>query len=209
MENKKIVLLSTPSPRCLRTRPLPQGARKTAHGFTLIELLVVVLIIGILAAVAVPQYQKAVAKSRVATVLPLLKSIGQAQQAYRMAHGTLATSFEELDIGIPWTGNEKISNHVSCKDVRSNGLWSVQICNASNGGSGIISVGQLTGKYAGTGFIYYVMGDAVMPNDSIACAEWTPENNGLTFSEEGDFCKKVMALSSSKRTANNYNGWAM
>ena len=183
--------------------------KNTKQGFTLIELLVVVLIIGILAAVAVPQYQRAVAKSQAATVLPLLKSVGKAQQIYRISNGTLATSFEELDVDIPWTGNEKISNHSSCKDVRSDGLWSLQICNAGNGGSGVITLGRLTGKYAGTGFVYYVMGDAVMPNDSIACAEWTTANDGLAFAEEGNFCKKVMALSSSKRTASNYNGWAM
>ena len=47
-------------------------------GFTLIELLVVVLIIGILAAVAVPQYQLAVDKSKFASNMPLLDSLESA-----------------------------------------------------------------------------------------------------------------------------------
>lgn len=54
-------------------------------GFTLIELLVVVLIIGILSAVALPQYQKAVAKARVANILPWFKKIKEGRELYVMA----------------------------------------------------------------------------------------------------------------------------
>lgn len=73
-----------------------------ADGFTLIELLVVVLIIGILSAVALPQYTKAVAKSRVAAVIPLVKSVGTAREVYFMANGSFETdSCDNLDVDLP------------------------------------------------------------------------------------------------------------
>ena len=69
--------------------------------FTLIELLVVVLIIGILAAVALPQYQKAVAKSRASTIIPVGQAIWQAKESYYMANGEYVRDINVLDIDVP------------------------------------------------------------------------------------------------------------
>ena len=69
-------------------------------GFTLIEMLVVVLIIGILAAVALPQYFKAVEKSRSTEALSVLGSIAAAEERYRLSQSdnSYTKNFEDFDI---------------------------------------------------------------------------------------------------------------
>ena len=82
-------------------------------GFTLIELLVVVLIIGILSAVALPQYTRAVEKSRATQGITLVKAIADGQKIYYMANGTYTDKFEDLDIGLP---NNPTGSRVTVKD---------------------------------------------------------------------------------------------
>ena len=69
---------------------------KNKKAFTLIELLVVVLIIGILAAVAVPQYQKAVFKARAAEALSLLSSFQKAWQVCKLEGNGNCWNYEKV-----------------------------------------------------------------------------------------------------------------
>lgn len=72
--------------------------------FTLIELLVVVLIIGILASIALPQYQKAVDKSKAMEAVVQGRALLNAQQLHYTQNGSWSSDLEVLDVTAPgWT----------------------------------------------------------------------------------------------------------
>ena len=161
------------------------------HGFTLIELLVVVLIIGILAAVALPQYNKAVERSKASQALTLLKSVYQAAESYYLENGTWPTSFSELPVTPSWTGTTAWNTDSGVTDTISNSDWSLNLYTQSD--SCGVQIGKLTGQYAGGGFSIWFSrnSSSPLPTQTILCSERIA--NGLIFSgEPGDYCKKVM-----------------
>ncbi len=71
-------------------------------GFTLIEMLVVSLVIGILAAIALPQYQYAVFKSKMKQAEVVVRALHSAERRYYLATGKVTPEkFEDLDISLP------------------------------------------------------------------------------------------------------------
>jgi len=120
--------------------------KKFTKGFTLMELLVVVLIIGILAAIALPQYKMAVAKSQYAKLMDISKAIASAQDRYFMVHGSYTTNFDDLDIDMPdnrtnaenyeycydWGGCNLASRDAfACMDFKTNTQFVMYLINGS------------------------------------------------------------------------------
>ncbi len=187
----------------------PYGA-PLRSGFTLIELLVVVLIIGILAAVALPQYNKAVEKSKATQALTLLKSLGQAQEAYYMANGRYATSFDELSVDLPagFVPGGLLYTYRTV-DNHTNGEWVVQISTERDTGN--ILIGHPEGHaYQGAGFGYNSQQNSLhsVGQGQIACFEINV--HGVLFQRaQGDFCKKIMKAGDSICTTCATASWIM
>lgn len=73
--------------------------------FTLIEVLVMVLIIGILAAIGVPQYQRALESSRSSEAIVMIGNIVTAQEMQLLQNGYFTPHFSDLMLNIPLQNN--------------------------------------------------------------------------------------------------------
>lgn len=168
------------------------GAR-SIKGFTLIELLVVVLIIGILAAVAFPQYQKVLEKARGAAVIALLKSLGAAQDRYFLENGTYATTFAQLDTPLPAEWDQSCNFYSYSSACHSNGTWGIAISTSMNL-KGTIYLEKLTGPYQGTGFFYMPSRKVLGINRSTIQGLGCLEQHDLFQKDLGSYCASIWKM---------------
>ncbi len=104
--------------------------KSSSKAFTLIELLVVVLIIGILAALALPQYKLSVEKTKAVEGIVMLKALSNSIDRVALEKGSRPTSFDELDISIPdLTGTCVDGNTTDCVLDKN---WQYQIRKEAN-----------------------------------------------------------------------------
>lgn len=174
-------------------------------GFTLIELLVVVLIIGILASVALPQYQKAVAKARMAQLYTAVSAIAAAAHTYELANGEWPTTFDVLDIDLPLedkTGTAcglTVGSGITKKEGKD---YAVVIGKRTNLWNDIFGV-FTAGTYPCTGVAYLKTTDGVFDGNTLYCVEVTSTAVEVPDRTRGRFCSKVMG----KQFVRNYRGW--
>ena len=149
-------------------------------GFTLIELLVVVLIIGILSAIALPQYKKAVERAKMTEAVINLRAIANANRVYYMANGDYAGAgdMDKLDVQIPGEVTTQIvgDNRIATKDF---------IYSPTGSGHPYLAIAQRAdnGVWRGTTKGYYLYIHRDTPN----------QINCLAYDQASDMEKKICA----------------
>ena len=113
-----------------------------SKAFTLIELLAVVLIIGILAVVALPQYKLAVMKTRFATLMPVVDAIARAEELYYLTYRKYTRNVKEL--GVKFPGGVTLSQNAQGVPVYS---YKDFHCKVDDNGQVVYCTGEKYGYY--------------------------------------------------------------
>ena len=164
--------------------------------FTLIELLIAILIIGILAAIAVQQYKKAVIKSKAAHMQTLLDNVVKASDRYYLQNGEYPKTFEDLDIEINLpSGRRTCLVDLGDASIKQSGDFAIAIHSGSDAWSwkaNVIAAYFITGKYKCRGFSHVQQWRDKLYPDVTYCMEALYQLDCGEDCENGIFCKDIM-----------------
>ena len=104
--------------------------KNTKKGFTLLELLVVVVIIGILASIALPQYKMATLKAKYARAKQTVSDIRKAYEFYYTVHNEFPTKFSDLDFANKFDDSNTIQTNDYRCEFQTN--FNNIVCSISN-----------------------------------------------------------------------------
>ena len=175
-------------------------------GFTLLELLVVVLIIGILAGIALPQYRKVLIKSKAAQMYEAVSTIARSAQAFYLSHDNWPTNFEELDIDYDIShANESVcATTISEGGIKRKDDFELLL--GSNSSFNNVSIRFTSGPYKCTGFSIFFKNDTY-PNleNKLLCFEIKNISLRGSKNQKGDFCEQIMNYTFYQEGSNSYN----
>lgn len=136
--------------------------KKQDEGFTLIELLVVIIIIGILAAIALPSFLSQTAKARGAEAKNIVGSMNNAQQAHYLEHQSFTTTVPDLSLSMI----NSTDNFTYSAEAGIGGLTSAIINLGTSLRNDIKSYSG--GAFYQTGAVRTILCEAINPDDTEA-----------------------------------------
>ena len=151
-----------------------RGNKKT--GFTLVEILIVVIILGILAAIVIPQFTNASTEARWSSTASLLQTLRSQIELYKLQHGD---TLPDLTVAAPNTWDQLTTQ--TTYGGNNFGPYMQQVPkNPMNAFSAVADGDGTAAPVAGTGFVYDYNGGAGTGK------LWATTNSGTTAATMGD-----------------------